>query len=104
MRIDLAYPELKIAIELDSWKYHGGDNLTAFTDDRASKNDLIAIGWAAPSFTESMTDEYFVTMIRALYRGSEWRGSRLHSPAGADSVSGRSLGPPPSTSRRWPVM
>ncbi len=57
----LAYPELKIAIELDSWKYHGGDNLTAFTDDRARKNDLIALGWAAPSFTESMTDEYFVS-------------------------------------------
>ena len=55
VRIDLAYPELKIAIELDSWKYHGGDNYTAFTDDRARKNDLIALGWAAPSFTESMT-------------------------------------------------
>ena len=67
VRIDLAYPELKIAIELDSWKYHGGNNLTAFTDDRARKNDLIALGWAAPSFTESMTDEYFVSMIQALY-------------------------------------
>jgi len=67
VRIDLAYPDLKIAIELDSWKYHGGDNLTAFTDDRARKNDLIALGWAAPSFTESMTDEYFVSVIRELY-------------------------------------
>ena len=67
VRIDLAYPELKIAIELDSWKYHGGDNYTAFTDDRARKNDLIALGWAAPSFTESMTDEYFVSVIRELY-------------------------------------
>lgn len=67
VRIDLAYPDLKIAIELDSWKYHGGDNLTAFTDDRARKNDLIALGWAAPSFTESMTDEYFFSVIRELY-------------------------------------
>ena len=44
VRIDLAYPDLKIAIELDSWKYHGGDNLTAFTDDRARKNDLDRAG------------------------------------------------------------
>jgi hypothetical protein len=67
VRIDLAYPELMIAIELDSWKYHGGHNLTAFTDDRARKNDLIALGWAAPSFTESMADEYFVSVITQLY-------------------------------------
>ena len=67
VRIDLAYPELKIAIELDSWKYHGGDNLTAFTNDRARKNDLIALGWAAPSFTESMSDDYFVSVIKRLY-------------------------------------
>ncbi len=67
VRIDLAYPELKIAIELDSWAYHGGNNLTAFTHDRAKKNDLIAIGWAAPSFTESMSDDYFVSVIRELH-------------------------------------
>ena len=66
-RIDLAYPDLKIAIELDSYKYHGGNNLTAFNDDRAKKNDLIVKGWAAPSFTESMSDEYFVAMIRTLH-------------------------------------
>jgi len=69
-RIDLAYPDLMIAIELDSWEYHGRNNLTAFTDDRAKKNDLIAKGWAAPSFTESMSDEYFVTVIRQLYEAA----------------------------------
>jgi hypothetical protein len=75
VRIDLAYPELKIAIELDSWKYHGGENYTAFTDDRARKNDLIALGWAAPSFTESMADEYFVSVIRELHRAAIERQS-----------------------------
>ena len=82
VRIDLAYPELKIAIELDSWKYHGGDNLTAFTDDRARKNDLIALGWAAPSFTESMTDEYFVSVIKQLYDAASASPARSHSAAG----------------------
>ncbi len=75
VRIDLAYPDLKIAIELDSWKYHGGENLAAFTDDRARKNDLIALGWAAPSFTESMSDEYFVSVIRELHESASERQS-----------------------------
>ena len=69
-RIDLAYPDLKIAIELDSWKYHGGNNLTAFNDDRAKKNELIRKGWAAPSFTESMSDEYFVTVVKELHEAA----------------------------------
>ena len=91
VRIDLAYPELKIAIELDSWKYHGGDNYTAFTDDRARKNDLIALGWAAPSFTESMTDEYFVSVIRELHRAAIERQSVGIVAAAAQTVSGGGL-------------
>ena len=31
VRIDLAYPEQRIAIELDSWEFHGEGNRTAFT-------------------------------------------------------------------------
>ena len=44
VRIDLAYPELKIAIELDSWKYHGGNNLTVFTDDRRETISSRSVG------------------------------------------------------------
>jgi len=66
-RIDLAYPEQKIAIELDSWEFHGKGNRTAFTVDRATSNDLLVIGWAPTRFTPDMSDEYFVDTIRRLW-------------------------------------
>jgi hypothetical protein len=66
-RIDLAYPEQKIAIELDSWEYHGMENRTAFTVDRATTNDLLVIGWAPTRFTPDMTDDYFVDTIQRLW-------------------------------------
>jgi hypothetical protein len=66
-RIDLAYPEQKIAIELDSWEYHGKENRTAFTVDRAASNDLLVIGWAPTRFTPDMSDEYFIDTIRRLW-------------------------------------
>ena len=66
-RIDLAYPEQKIAIELDSWEFHGRENRTAFTVDRATSNDLLVIGWAPTQFTPDMSDEYFVDTIRRLW-------------------------------------
>jgi Transcriptional regulator, AbiEi antitoxin len=67
VRIDLAYPEQRIAIELDSWEFHGMGNRTAFRVDRARKNDLLVIGWAPTSFTADMSDEYFIDTIRALW-------------------------------------
>ncbi len=67
VRLDLAYPEQKIAIELDSWEFHGMGNRTAFRVDRARKNDLLVIGWAPTSFTADMSDEYFIDTIRSLW-------------------------------------
>jgi hypothetical protein len=66
-RIDLAYPAAKIAIELDSWEFHGMGNRTAFSVDRARMNDLVVIGWSPTSFTSDMTDAYFIDTIRALW-------------------------------------
>jgi hypothetical protein len=43
-RIDLAYPELKLAIEIDGWEFHR--NRTAFDEDRARANDLVVAGGA----------------------------------------------------------
>jgi hypothetical protein len=67
VRIDLAYPEQRIAIELDSWEFHGMGNRTAFRVDRARMNDLLVVGWAPTSFTADMSDEYFVDTIRSLW-------------------------------------
>ena len=67
VRIDLAYPDQKIAIELDSWEFHGMGNRTAFRVDRARTNDLLVIGWSPTSFTSDMTDQYFIDTIRGLW-------------------------------------
>ena len=49
VRIDLAYPELKIAIELQSWEFHGGRE--SFDEDKARVGDLVADGWRGIEIT-----------------------------------------------------
>ena len=68
-RIDLAYPELKIAIELASWEWHGKGQREVFDDDRARKNELVAHGWRVLEFTSAHSAEdlvRLVTSVRAL--------------------------------------
>jgi hypothetical protein len=48
-RIDLAYPELKIAIELVGWDPHQGRE--SFDDDKARSGELIADGWVVIEIT-----------------------------------------------------
>jgi hypothetical protein len=62
-RIDLSYPESKIAIEVDSWEYHG--TRSAFDDDRARANDLVVAGWRVFRFTSTMTNEQAAATVRA---------------------------------------
>jgi very-short-patch-repair endonuclease len=62
-RIDLAYPDLLIAVEIDSWEYHG--TRTAFDEDRARANDLVVAGWRVLRFTSSTTDAQAATTVRA---------------------------------------
>jgi very-short-patch-repair endonuclease len=42
-RVDFAYPELKLAIEVDGFEPHTA--LDVFRNDRARQNDLVASGW-----------------------------------------------------------
>jgi hypothetical protein len=42
-RVDLAYPELKIAIEYDSYEHHVGRD--ALVRDSARRNAVVALGW-----------------------------------------------------------
>jgi hypothetical protein len=48
-RIDLAYPALRLAIEVDGFEHHS--NPDAFQRDRTRQNDLIALGWTVLRFT-----------------------------------------------------
>ncbi len=61
-RIDLAYPEAKLAIELDGWAWHG--NRTAFDADRARANELEAAGWHVFRFTSTTSEADIVRVIR----------------------------------------
>jgi very-short-patch-repair endonuclease len=61
-RIDLAYPDAKIAIECDGFEWHHGR--AAFDDDRARRNELELAGWHVLHVTWAMTDEQIVTLVR----------------------------------------
>jgi len=60
-RIDLAYPELKLAIEIDGWEHHR--TRSAFDDDRVRANDLVVAGWNVLRFTSTMTDAHAVEIV-----------------------------------------
>lgn len=62
-RIDLAYPESKIAIEIDGWEYHR--SRSAFDDDRNRANDLVVAGWHVLRFTSSTTEAQAVATVAA---------------------------------------
>lgn len=47
--IDLAYPDQRVAIELDGWAAHGGPD--AFVADRRRQNIVVLAGWNVLRFT-----------------------------------------------------
>lgn len=63
LRIDLAYPAKRLAIELDGWEFHR--TRTAFDDDRTRANLLVSHGWTIVRFTSRSTDDEIVACLRA---------------------------------------
>jgi very-short-patch-repair endonuclease len=68
-RLDLAYPEHRVAIELDSWEFH--HTRSAFEDDRVRDSLLRLEGWTVYHFTTSMSVEFIVSTIRAAIARSD---------------------------------
>jgi hypothetical protein len=62
-RVDLAYPDLRIAIELDGWAHHGTRG--AFDHDRERGNDLELAGWTVLRFTSRSPRDRVVRVVRA---------------------------------------
>jgi very-short-patch-repair endonuclease len=62
-RIDLAYPDLELAIEVDGWTHHGPRS--AFDADRARDNELEIIGWDRLHFTSTFTDQQIAETVAA---------------------------------------
>ena len=48
-RIDCAYPDRKLAIEVDGFEHHSSPE--AFQRDRTRQNRLVALGWTVLRFT-----------------------------------------------------
>jgi len=67
-KIDLAYPEHKLAVELDGWEFHKAR--TAFDGDRARANLLIASGWTLVRFTSRSSTAEVVGCVQAVLRQS----------------------------------
>jgi very-short-patch-repair endonuclease len=63
-RLDLAYPDLKVAIELDGWEFH--NSRSAFDGDRSRANELVAAGWRVVRFTSRMSADDIVAILVAL--------------------------------------
>ncbi|MDP9453493.1 MAG: DUF559 domain-containing protein [Actinomycetota bacterium] len=49
VRLDDAYPEELLFVELDGWASHGGR--TAFRQDRRRQNQVVLLGWRPLRFT-----------------------------------------------------
>ncbi len=81
-RVDFAYPEIRLAIELDGYTFHDGRN--AFDRDRVRQNALIDAGWTILRFTSTdLADEASLvcTLRRVLARCGLRAGSTARSAA-----------------------
>jgi very-short-patch-repair endonuclease len=54
-RVDFAYPELLLAIEVDGFAAHS--SVDAFRCDRARQNALVTAGWTVLRFTWTEVDD-----------------------------------------------
>jgi hypothetical protein len=69
-RVDVAYPDAKLLVELDSRRWH--DTSTAFDDDRERTNALVVAGWRVIRITWRMLHdepERVAALVRAALCG-----------------------------------
>ena len=50
MEVDFCWPERRLVVEIDSWKFHGGR--TAHRRDRRRSTALLLVGWTVVRFTD----------------------------------------------------
>ena len=74
VRIDLAYPDLMIAIEYDGWEFHSPRS--AFDTDRARGNKLELREWTVLRFTSASTDRAIIETVAEAIAAAIERTSR----------------------------
>ena len=62
-RADLAYPELMLVMEYDSWAFHS--SRSAFDNDPKRRNDMRTAGYTVLEFTSKSSDRYIVDTVAA---------------------------------------
>ncbi len=65
-RLDLAYPDLKVAVEYDGWDWHS--TRSAFDRDRRRDRLLQLDGWTVLRFTSRTSDTELLDTLRAFVR------------------------------------
>lgn len=74
--VDIAYPQPRVIVEIDGWKYHRGRG--SFVQDRWRYSRLAAAGWAVlPLAAEALTTdpEAVVELVRTALVDRGWRPS-----------------------------
>jgi very-short-patch-repair endonuclease len=72
--LDFAYPDVKLAIEADSFIWHA--SLAAWQRDRARNNDLIGLGWSILPLTYDLVVNHRAEAARQVARARETRQPR----------------------------
>lgn len=65
-RVDFAWPERRVAVEVDGYEHHGGRD--AFERDRARLSELAALGWMVIPGTWRQLDESPQTLMDRAWR------------------------------------
>ena len=60
--LDLAYPDVKLDIEVDGFDFHR--TRTVFDADRVRQNDLVRVDWTVLRFTSRSAPEEIVSAVR----------------------------------------
>jgi very-short-patch-repair endonuclease len=64
-RLDMVYPDHRVALEIDGFRYH--DTRRGFDDERARGNQLQAMGWNVLRITSKHLEQHaqeVVTWVR----------------------------------------
>jgi len=79
--VDLAWPEVKLCVELDGWVHHS--SRAAFEEDRARDRSLVAHGWTVLRYTwrQVIDDHYSIVgeLAHAYNSRSVRRSARVQS-------------------------
>ncbi len=90
--LDFAWPEVRLAVEADSYRHHA--SRVDWARDHTRNNLLVALGWRIlPVTWEEMVDrpdELVTTVLRARFSGHVRENGAENASAGRSTVTGRS--------------